>query len=106
MAIRRNHRICGALGAPPGTLYPVSATKAALPLRGQIRSSHLISYPTSHHLVTSHTQSYSYTIHRHISFFEVLLYYFDSLTFHRHNINIRGFNASQEVTSKNSRGVC
>ena len=26
MAIRRNHIICGALGAPPGTLYPVRAT--------------------------------------------------------------------------------
>ncbi len=26
MAIHQNHRICGALGAPAGTLYPVRAT--------------------------------------------------------------------------------
>ena len=36
MAILQNHRICGALGAPAGTLYPVPGTlypvRATLPL--------------------------------------------------------------------------
>ncbi len=38
MAIHQNHRICGALGAPAGTLYPVRATPGGVGGGGGISS--------------------------------------------------------------------
>ena len=56
MAIHQNHRICDALGAPAGTLYPVRATPwtafagedAAADQFGPTREHHLLfEYPST-----------------------------------------------------------